>query len=232
MSGVRVVAVARLELAFAPRRWPFAEERRADIDAYFAQLRRERPALWNGRVMLLDRYTVAADAFEGRFFETDFASFIAWRDWGAPDETVKNCFAAGALRTADGAYVLGVMGAHTANAGMVYFPSGTPEPGDVVDGRVELADGLVREIAEETGLTSEDFGVEPGWVVAFDGLRIGLIRILNVHGSADEVGARIRGFLAREDEPELADILIVRDAGDLDPMMPPFVPSVLAHLWH
>ena len=62
------------------------------------------------------------------YFETDFAAFLAWRDWGFPDESVFNGFGMGALRCTDGAYVLGEMGAHTANAGRIYFPSGTPDP--------------------------------------------------------------------------------------------------------
>ena len=45
--------VDRLELAFEPKPWAFADERRAEIDAFFAELQREKPALWNGRVLLL-----------------------------------------------------------------------------------------------------------------------------------------------------------------------------------
>ena len=48
-----VFHVDRLELTFAPKPWAFAVERRAEIDAYFAKLQREKPAMWNGRVLLL-----------------------------------------------------------------------------------------------------------------------------------------------------------------------------------
>ena len=94
---------------------------------------------------------------EGAFLQTDFASFLAWRDWGFPEAGVTNCFSMGALRTSDGAWLMGVMAPHTAGAGKIYFPAGTPDPGDIVDGRVDLAGSVIREVAEETGLGADDF---------------------------------------------------------------------------
>ena len=117
MTEITVVPVERLELAFAPRPWPFATEQRADIDAHFVQLRRANPALWNGRVLMLHEHAISGAAFHGAYLETDFASLLAWRHWDFPDACVKNCFAMGALRGSDGAFVLGVMGAHTSNPG-------------------------------------------------------------------------------------------------------------------
>ena len=53
--------VDRLELAYKPKPWAFASERRAEIDAYFAKRQRENPALWNGRVLLLYHQVVQDD---------------------------------------------------------------------------------------------------------------------------------------------------------------------------
>src|SRR4051794_4848698 len=39
VSGPAVIAVREVEIAFAPRPWPFAQERKADIAAHFADLR-------------------------------------------------------------------------------------------------------------------------------------------------------------------------------------------------
>jgi hypothetical protein len=89
-TDVEIVRVDRLELAFTPQAWPFALERRAEIDAYFAGLRRQKPALWNGQVLLLREHAVAGRVFRGAYFATDYASFLAWRDWNFPDPIVRN----------------------------------------------------------------------------------------------------------------------------------------------
>lgn len=163
MIDIPVVPIQRIDLAFAPWRWPFADERRAEIDAHFEMRRRDKPDIWNGRVLMLGEHTLADSVLSGRFFETDFASLVAWKDWCAPDRSVTNCFAQGALRAADGAFLLGVMAGHTVHAGHIYFPSGTLEPGDVVGGMVDLADNVRREVNEETGLGPDDLSAAPGW---------------------------------------------------------------------
>jgi hypothetical protein len=231
MSEIPVVRVDRLELSVTPRQWPFALARRAEIDEHFAWQRQARPALFNGRVLLLHDHAIAGNAFRGRFFETDFASFLAWRDWGFPDAAVKNCFAMGALRGSDGSYLLGVMGGHTANAGQIYFPSGTPEPADLVGGRLDLDSNLAREVAEETGLHTDDVEAEAGWYTVSAGPRIALMKVLQAHEPAAALRARILAYLAGERQPELADIRIVRGRADVEVMMPPFVTAFLSHMW-
>ena len=226
-----VVRLARAELRFAPRPWPFAQKLRAEIDAHFAELLRERPRAFNGRVLMLHQFAVEDGILRGAYFETDFASFIAWRDWDFPDPTVKNCFSLGALKAADGGFLLGVMGEHTLNAGKVYFPAGTPDPGDIVDGRVDLANSIRREVAEETGIGVDAYDAEDGWYCIPSGSRIAQIKVLHARESAAALRARALAHLASEDMPELRDIRIVRGPADLDPMMPPYVTAFLSHVW-
>jgi 8-oxo-dGTP pyrophosphatase MutT (NUDIX family) len=232
MNDIPIVAVERLELRFAPRPWRFADDRRAAIDAHFAALRRHKPALWNGRVLVLHDHELSGTRLSGAYLETDYASFIAWRDWGWPDRSMHNCFGLAALRACDGAFLLGVMAEHTANAGRIYFPGGTPEPKDVFDDTVDLGASVSRELAEETGLGAADVVAEPGWHATFAGPLIGLLKVVQSRLPAEALRDRVRGFLARQAAPELADVRIVRGRDDFDPQMPNFVTAFLVHMWH
>ena len=214
MTEITIVPVERLELSFASRPWPFANERRADIDAHFAQLQSSNPALWNGRVLMLHRHDIRGPVFHGAYLETDFASLLAWRHWNFPDAVVKNCFAMGALQGGDGAFLLGVMAAHTSNPGMIYFPAGLPDLNDIDGARVDLSHNLMREVGEETGLVAADFEAEPGWTTVLAGPRIAQMKRLRARETAADLRARILANLAREPQPELADIRIVHGPAD------------------
>jgi hypothetical protein len=123
LSGpARLLEVAELDLAFEPVRWSFAERRAASIAAHWARLRKTKLALFNGRVLLLGQRAIESRPdgplkLQGVYFETDYADFLAWGEFGYPGEPVDNCFSMAALRSADGAFLLGEMAPHTYNAG-------------------------------------------------------------------------------------------------------------------
>jgi 8-oxo-dGTP pyrophosphatase MutT (NUDIX family) len=219
--------VATLDLSVQPRPWPLAEERRAEISAHFAVKRAEKPQIWNGRVLLGRNPVFAGDRFSADYFETDFASFLAWRDWGFPDREVFNGFGMGALRCADGAFLLGEMGRHTSNAGRIYFPSGTPDLDDISDGAVDISGSIAREVEEETGLTPADYRAGSHWDCVVSGATIAMIRLLNVDVSGEQLRARIEANLARQPQPELAAVHLVRATSDLTAAMPRFVTAFI-----
>jgi hypothetical protein len=231
-SNHDIIAIDRVEIAVEPWSWPFASARRDEIDRHFAALRRERPALWNGRVLLLNHYAIGAGVLRGACFETDYASFIAWREWNFPDPGVFNFFAAAALRAADGAYLVGEMAPYTAAAGLAYFPCGTPEPGDVLaSGAFDLPGNLRRELLEETGIAIDELDAEAGWSVIRDRGYVAMIKRLTARQNADALRSRVMRHLATDAQPEFTDIRIVRGRGDLDARMPPFVVAFLEREW-
>jgi 8-oxo-dGTP pyrophosphatase MutT (NUDIX family) len=219
--------VTQLDLGLKPWSWPFADERRAEIEAHFAALLADKPKIWNGRILLGRSPVFAQDRFSADYFETDFASFLAWRDWGFPDLGVFNGFGMGALRCADGAFVLGEMAPYTANAGRIYFPSGTPDLDDISAGAVDISGSLVREVEEETGLIPADYRADDDWHCVVSGAAIAIIKILDADMPGEALRARIEANLAQQLQPELSAIHLVRERGDLTAAMPRFVTAFL-----
>ncbi len=222
--GVR--EVAELDFVLEPGGWDFADARRDAIAAHWERLRQAKPAMYNGRVLLMKRREIVRRAdgglrLAGAYFETDYASFVAWRDFPAPGDPTANCFSMAALRCADGAFLLGEMASHTVNGGRIYFPAGTPDPSDVIGGKVDLDASARRELLEETRISADETAVAPGWAVVDAGRLIACMKPMALPLQADEAKARIEAFLARDPKAELARMHIVRDAGDLDPERTP-----------
>jgi hypothetical protein len=222
----------RIEISAEPFSWEFAAIRRAEINEHFASFKRKRPAVWNGRVLLLNRFLIRDATLLGSCFETDYASFIAWLDWNCPDPTVYNFFAVAALRTADGAYLVAEMAPYTAGAGRLHFPGGTPDPSDIDDrGAFDPIGHLSRELREETGIGINELDAESGWVLVRDRCSVALIRRLISRQNADDLRRRVIRHIRAEQQPELSDMHIIRGPAQLDARMPSFVTTFLQEQW-
>lgn len=230
-DNITLVPVNRLDLVFEPRSWTFADSRAVDISRHFSALKRERLGIWNGKVLMLARYSIADGVFSGSYFSVDFASFLAWRDWGFPDRNVHDCFAMGAMRASDGAFLLGVMAGGTANAGKIYFPCGMPDHDDIVAGKVDLEGNIRRELREEIGIDAAEFVAKPGWTTVLAGPWIAHVKLLQAREDAATLRARMLEHLARQADPELSDVRIINGPADLDPMMPRVVGAYLQYAW-
>lgn len=226
--------VRALYLAFTDWQWPFATEHRARIMAHFAEEQRKIPELFNGIVLLGRNHRVVDDALHADYFETDFASFLAWRDWGFPDESVFNGFGAGALRASDGAFVLGEMAANTSNAGKIYFASGTPDRSDLRGGVVDLAESIRRETLEEIGLTDQDYRAADAWDVIVARGVVAMVRMLDADLAGAALKAKIEANLAAQAHREFSAVHLVRSTAELNDNMPLYVKAFLqaqfAHL--
>ncbi len=222
MSFSHIREVAELDFSLEPYDWPFAHERAADIEAHWAKRRAAQPALYDGRVLLSQRHAFEARregglALRGAYFETAYSRFLSWRDFGSPGETVCNCFSMAALQSADGAFLIGEMNAHTANAGRIYFPAGTPDLEDVFEARVDLLASVRRELEEETGVRACETSYEENWIVVYAPPSIACIKIMRSPETAETLKARIHAFLAREEAPELARMHTALSSRDLPP---------------
>lgn len=220
--------VAHLDLTVEPFDWPFRTEQREKIADHFAAVQAAKPDIWNGTCLQCRNPRIEGDVFRADYFKTDYATFLAWRDWNLFDGTVFHCFSGGALRSADGAFVLGRMSAQTANAGRVYFPSGTPDPADITGDKVDFAASVVREMAEETGLTANDYIAADRWTIVDSGRVKACYRLLQSPLRAAELVATIERNLAQQEKPELDRIIPVWGPDGLTDSMPEFVQAYLA----
>lgn len=216
-----IFEVAELDFAVEDFEWEFARARASDIRSNWARRIAAQPKLFDGRVLLLSRYEVAPLAqgrfrLSGAFFETAYSNFLSWRDFDSPETGVANGFAMAAIRSADGAFLVGEMGPSTANAGQIYFAAGTPDLHDIVADRVDLLTSVKREMEEETGLSARDVAPDPGWIVVRAGPMVACMKVFRSPLEAEALRSRIHAFLASEAEPELARMHIARCASDLD----------------
>jgi ADP-ribose pyrophosphatase YjhB (NUDIX family) len=214
--------ITDIRLRLRPGAWPIADDLRPRIDAHWAACLAANPHLWNGRVLgtiapgepggiAIDDGVLTGEAVEG-----DFAGFIAWRDWGFPEIGIRNLFGSALVLSSDGALLLGVMGARTANAGKIYPPGGSLEPADVdANGNVAVVASIERELREETGLNAADAELE-GMLAAFDGPRVSIGRVLRFPRTADDLVAGIMADLDRQKERELERVIAFRSAAELD----------------
>nr|WP_281493790.1 NUDIX hydrolase [Ancylobacter koreensis] len=219
-------------MRLAPVPHVFPPDERAVIDAHFAARQRANPALWNGQVLVLESFGIDGGVLAGRYTPADFASLLWVLEGPQPHAHLRNCFAMGALRGADGGFVMARMAPWTANAGKVYFAAGTPDAGDVTpDGRVDLEGSLLRELFEETGIAAGEVTPAPGWTAVIDRRRVALLREIVVQEEAAALAARLTDFAARETRPEIDAAVVVRGPQDLPEGAPPFIGAYLAAVW-
>jgi 8-oxo-dGTP pyrophosphatase MutT (NUDIX family) len=226
--------VDRLACRVVAHDWTFDRDAKGDIAAHWRDRTKVNPTLFDGRILLASRVATSVDAaglmvLEADFFETRFSRFLAWRDFGFPDREVHNCFSMPALRSSDGAFLLGEMGPGHSCAGQLYFPCGTPDRGDIRGDTVDLGGSIVRELAEETGVHVAEPMFSPSWRVVFDGQRVACINIIDWHEPAATLLARVESHIAAESAPELARAHLVRGRAELsDLRVPAFMEAFLA----
>lgn len=220
---IRAEPVTALDLRCTGGRWPFEAQNAEAIARHWGEVTSANPRLWNGRALICTRAAVEQGVFRAELAEIDYASFVAWRDWGRPDQSVVNCFGVPAVFSADGALLIGVMAGSTLNAGRAYPPSGSLEPRDVrPDGTVDLLGSMRSELLEETGLDLAE--ATPGPMAAiFEGPRLAVVQRFDVALSFAAIARRFAEHAATDPHAELAAVEALRHSSQIDSRMPGYV---------
>ncbi len=217
---IQILPISDVDIRLVPGSWPVPEGMRAAAAAHWAELSAANPHLWDGRILGVTAQdgdpplSIIDGVLRAEAREDAYSVFLHWRDSGFPEIGIRNVFGSALIASNDGAFIFGVMGGTTANAGRVYPPGGSLEPSDVdAEGKVSVLASIDRELEEETGLTASEAKLGP-LLVTFEGARISIGRVFRFDEPAAALAARIRANLDRQAHRELDDVVIVRSAAD------------------
>lgn len=210
--------ISSVDLNLVAGEWPFAVARREEIERHWADAVARNPALWNGRILIARNPSITECILHAEMLETDFASFLAWRDWDFPDTSAYNIFGSALVLSRQGAVILGRMAEHTASPGVVDMPGGSLDLSDLREnGVVDLFGSAARELEEETGLLMEE-GQEGDSFGVFDGQLISVNRVVRYELNTEALVARIKERLAGRPDCEFDEIIAVTEIAALDVM--------------
>jgi 8-oxo-dGTP pyrophosphatase MutT (NUDIX family) len=218
-ESLRILDVDRLNCRLIAHDWAFDRDIDGKIDRWWREQTARNPRLYDGVILLASRVEARLDQAGGKvlevdFFEARFSRYYAWRTFGSVDRSVFNCFAMPAVRSADGAFLLGEMAEGHSNEGQVYFPCGTPDREDVRGDSVDLLGSLVRELAEETGIRIVG-DVAPSWRIVFAGQQIACVKIIDLPWPAQALQDAVQRHIRAERAPELAKAHMFSRRADL-----------------
>jgi 8-oxo-dGTP pyrophosphatase MutT (NUDIX family) len=217
--------------------WPLAERDQSAIAEKWRAVRAANPRYFNGTIYLLKDCATAEGRLSARLFRTDFASMLYWRELpSAGSDSVRDVFGASLIRSAEGHLLFGRQSPGQLNSGRIYPPSGLIDANDVVGKTIDIDASIARELHEETGLSAADFERVPGYLVAVVGIHVAIGIEWRSLLPAIELRRRMLDHIAREEEPELDDIVIVSDVANqavsqMAPHARVFARELLAAQW-
>jgi 8-oxo-dGTP pyrophosphatase MutT (NUDIX family) len=227
-----VVEISGYDLPLSDDTWAWAQDNAAGIKRFWNKAQAEKPALFNGDVLLMRAHKLDGGNLSGGVLATDYASFLYWKDKKLPaDAGVANVFGCAVVRSGDGHLLFGRMAAHTAASGRVYPMAGTPDMEDVKDGKLDIEGSIVRELMEEAGLEASDAHREPGYLLVEDGGMCSLNAVFTFDAPSRELKVRMMSHIESQEQPELDDIVVFRRAAfHVHHRMPGFARTLVQHL--
>ncbi len=222
----------RLDIRLSLDPLGFSVREAASIAATFAAAKSRNPALFDGPILLFAPPAVDGARLSATGYRTRYSSLTTLIAHPEKGRDAYNLFGAAAIVGSDGGVVLGRMGPRTAGPGELKFPGGTPDEEDVTaSGGVDIVGSIVRELAEETGLSAAEARLDETLLLVDDHPFYAIVGVLRFPETAERLAERVRAFLAADPEPELAGVEVVRDPAALDPaVVPAYTRAALARL--
>jgi 8-oxo-dGTP pyrophosphatase MutT (NUDIX family) len=218
-----------IDVTLSPAPHDYAVRHQSMIEAHWQELSARNPALFNGKVILPSRLQIEAGVLTGVAHAVDFATFLHWRDHGDNGQCGMHMFAHGVLVTGENRMVTIRMAGHTVNAGKIYCPAGSFEPGDFFGGRLDFEANVAREVGEETGLVLDEATGETGYHLLRFGRFAILLRRYLFSRPAAGIALDIRRHIANETDSEITDVVMIGEQ-DRPTAFPPYMHALAD--WH
>lgn len=202
---------------------PFHLENRAAAEANWQAEIAANPALYDGRMVFQHRLSLSEGVVEGEGYVVPYSTFLLWRRQPLGQGGF-HVFAFPVIASADGALIAVRMGAHTANAGLVYCAAGSLDPHDIVDGQCDIAGNMVREVREETGLDLGEAATDGRFFASYARRRLTIARLYRFDLPAGAILDRIAAHMEVDEEKEIAGAVAIRSP---DPAAHPYNPAML-----
>ncbi len=219
-AGLRSQRVATCRLKLSERRWGFADDRRDDIELHWRRRLAENPGFFNGKVLVMEPPRIVDGELSAELIETDFASFLFWKDSGYPDLSVRDGFGSALIRSLEGHVLLARQGPGHVNSGLLYLPGGFIDRSDILgDGRIDIDGSIAREFREETDIDADSFERRPGYLVTQNQAQVSIAIEFQSRLPAVELRQMLLSQLQQQECPELEDFVIFRrppEAGQRD----------------
>jgi 8-oxo-dGTP pyrophosphatase MutT (NUDIX family) len=224
-----VFHVRRVAIRVLPGEHPFFLAEREAIAENWQREIEANPALFNGQMLLQKRVGLDADGLVSEGHVISYSTFLWWRKQTERRGGI-HVYAYPVLETSDGALVAIRMGAHTANAGTVYFACGSLEPEDVIDNCCDPDHNMRREVLEETGLDLRHAEADNGYHIAHYRRAVTLFRVFRFDLTGDQMVSRIERHMDVAEDKEIAGAVVIRSA---DPNANPYNVGMLPVLdWY
>ncbi|MCK8781019.1 NUDIX hydrolase [Rhizobium sp. NTR19] len=206
-----VFDVSDVELRVREDDHPLFLANRAAIDGNWHKELAANPALFDGRMVLYHSTARTEDRIIAQGHIVPYRAFLWWRKQPERQGAI-HIHAYPVLQSSDGALIAIKMGAHTANAGLVYFACGSFEAEDVFNGICNADHNMRREVLEETGLDLQDARTDTGFHVSHIRRAITLFRLYRFNLTAAEMVAKIEQHMTVAEDKEIAGVVAIRSA--------------------
>jgi 8-oxo-dGTP pyrophosphatase MutT (NUDIX family) len=205
------VRVEALDLSVVDGPHPLYAAHAEEIEANWVQEAKANPHLFNGDMVLQSQVSFDNGVIRGIAHVIPYSTLLWWRK-RLNSQGALHLFGFAVLVSSDNAIIAIRMSGRTANPGQVYCAAGSLDLSDIVDGKLDLAGNMRREVREETGLDLEEADVEPQLYASHADNRIVVFRFCHFAVTASELVARIEAHMLEDAEQEIDGVVVIRSS--------------------